>query len=65
MKDSLKKVLGISILSGLLLTAFTGCYEEHYYHTYHHHTHDWYDRHHESVPTGVDFNVDVDVHHHH
>lgn len=59
----LKNIFGMALLTGLLFTAFTSCYETQYYHHYHHHTHDWYGHHHEPVPAGVDFNVDVDVHH--
>ncbi|HXB93637.1 MAG TPA: hypothetical protein VNU70_00720 [Puia sp.] len=64
MKKSIKRIFGMALLAGLLVTTFSSCYESHYYGHYHHHTRDWYDRHHQPVPAGVDFNVDVDVHHH-
>jgi hypothetical protein len=48
-------------LAILIAVAFstTGCAENHYYDTYHHHSREWYDRHHTPPPAGVNFNVDV------
>jgi hypothetical protein len=64
MKMKIKNLLGMALLAGFLVAAFSSCYETEYYHHYHHHTHDWYDHHHQPVPVGVDFNVDVEAHHH-
>jgi hypothetical protein len=45
-------------LLGLACT-MSGCAESHYYDTYHHHTREWYDRHHTPPPAGVNFDVEV------
>jgi hypothetical protein len=59
MKQSIKKIFSIVFILVTVGFALSGCYETHYYHRYHHHTRDWYDRRHESYPAGVDFNIDI------
>jgi hypothetical protein len=57
----MKKIISKTnlFICAVLMIALSGCYESHYYHRYHHHTRDWYDRHHTPPPAGVDFNIDV------
>ncbi len=59
MKYSIKNTISTVLFVGITAFALTSCYETHYNHRYHHHTTDWYDRHHTPPPAGVDFNVDV------
>jgi hypothetical protein len=59
MKKIIRNSFAMALLIGMAVFSLSGCYETHYYHHYHHHTRDWYDRHHEPVPSGVDFNVDI------
>ncbi|HSZ84948.1 MAG TPA: hypothetical protein VK787_02900 [Puia sp.] len=59
MKQTIKKTFSLIIILATIAFSFSGCYESHYYHRYHHHTRDWYDHRHQSYPAGVDFNVDV------
>ncbi|HLI94063.1 MAG TPA: hypothetical protein VKU83_10650 [Puia sp.] len=61
MKHITKKVVGLALFLGVIALALPGCYEGHYYNTYHHHTHGWYDRRHQPPPPNVRWDVDVDV----
>lgn len=58
MKHTVSKSLGAGILFAIIFS-LSSCYEGHYYHRYHHHTRDWYDRHHTPPPAGVNFDIDV------
>ncbi len=62
----MKKALGnlIAILIILVAFTFSSCYEPQYYHTYHHHTREWYDHRHVPPPAGVNFEIDVNTRHH-
>ena len=55
----LKNMLGACLLVATLGLFATGCVEGNYYHRYHHHTREWYPRHHQAPPPGVNFDVDV------
>lgn len=55
----LSNMLGAFLLLAFMGVAFTGCVEQHYYNRYHHHTREWYGRHHTPPPAGVNFDVDV------
>lgn len=59
MKHTLKNLFSIALFIGISAFALTGCYESHYYHTYHHHTRDWYGRHHTPPPAGVNWEVEI------
>jgi len=59
MKQTISKALKILVVLVVIAFYLPGCYETHYYHRYHHHTRDWYDRRHMPPPAGVDFNVDI------
>jgi hypothetical protein len=59
MKQTLKNVLGVVLFLGTIAFSLSGCYEGRYYHQYHHHTRDWYGRHHQPEPAGVRWDVDV------
>jgi hypothetical protein len=58
MKQLLKKLAPVCLVLAMAFS-LSSCYESGYYHRYHHHTRDWYGRHHQPPPAGVDFNVDV------
>jgi hypothetical protein len=58
MKLLFKKLAPVCLVLAMAL-GLSSCYETSYYHQYHHHTRDWYGRHHTPPPAGVDFNVDV------
>jgi len=49
-------VVFILLASGFI---FSGCAESRYHRRYHHHTREWYGRHHRPVPPGVNFEIDV------
>jgi hypothetical protein len=57
MKQNIKKIIGLVVILGMVITSFTGCMEEHYYHTHHYHTRGWYDHRHEAYPAGVEFDI--------
>lgn len=59
MKYTIKNIISAALFMGVVIFSLTSCYETHYYHRYHHHTRDWYDRHHTPPPAGVRFEVDV------
>jgi len=57
---------GVASIVALIVIAFafSGCYEPNYYHTYNHHTREWYEHRHYPPPAGVNFEIDVDARHH-
>ena len=57
MKSALKNIPAIAII--LTAISFSGCAEPHYYHTYNHHTREWYGRRHVPPPAGINFEIDV------
>lgn len=59
MKCNTKNIAGAMLLLAVMAFSLSGCYETHYYNRYHHHTREWYGRHHTPPPAGVDFNVDI------
>lgn len=64
MKHTLKNVLSFTLFLGTIVFALSSCYssyEGRYYHHYHHHHREWYGAHHQPEPSGVNWNVDVDV----
>ncbi len=59
MKHTLKNLLSAGLFLGVIAFSMSSCYETHYYNRYHHHTRDWYGHHHQPVPSGDNFDVDV------
>ncbi len=59
MKYAKRNILAFLVLMLGLACTMSGCAENHYYNTYHHHTREWYDRHHTPPPAGVNFDVEV------
>ena len=59
MKYAKTKMLAFLVFLVGLTSMMTGCAESHYYDTYHHHSREWYDRHHTPPPAGVNFDVEV------
>ncbi len=57
MKEIIKKIAGLVLLSGIILVSFTGCVEHRYYHEHNYHTRGWYDSRHQSYPAGVNFDI--------
>lgn len=59
MKHTVRKTFGLIAFLFILAFSMSGCAESHYYDTYHHHSREWYDRHHTPPPANVNFDVDV------
>jgi hypothetical protein len=59
MKHTLRKTLGLVAFLFMVAFSMSGCAESHYYETNHHHSREWYDRHHTPPPANVNFDVDV------
>jgi hypothetical protein len=59
MKHSITKMLGLAVFLLGFAFSMSGCAEQRYYDTNHHHTREWYDRHHTPPPAGVNFDVEV------
>lgn len=57
MKEIIKKIAGLVLLSGIIVVSFTGCVEHRYYHEHHYHTRGWYDNRHQPYPAGVEFDI--------
>lgn len=59
MRKILQKAITAILVISFAAAILPGCAENRYYHRYHHHTREWYPRHHRPVPPGVNFNVDI------
>ncbi|HVW98965.1 MAG TPA: hypothetical protein VHA52_00760 [Candidatus Babeliaceae bacterium] len=55
----MKKILVILFVMASFAFLLPACVEHRYYHRYHHHTREWYHRHHREIPPGVNFELDV------
>jgi hypothetical protein len=58
MKSNKKNMLGLAAILIIVAFSMSGCVETGYYHTYHHHTREWYGRHNAPPPEGVNFDAD-------
>lgn len=59
MKNTYRSLLVSILIVALLAFILPGCYETRYNNRYHHHSRDWYGRHHSVPPAGVNFDLDV------
>lgn len=55
----MKRILVFLMVVTFVAFLLPSCVEHRYYHRYHHHTREWYPRHHRDVPAGVNFDLDV------
>ena len=59
MKYTKKQILVLAAILVGIAFSMSGCVETGYYHTYHHHTREWYGRRNTPPPEGVNFDVDI------
>jgi len=59
MKRIFRNVMAILLIAASSSFILSGCYESRYNQRYHHHTREWYGRHHQPPPAGINFEIDL------